>query len=302
MSDLTTAPPTGPDLPDSRRRALRAHLMDEIHASPQPARRRRLMMMAAPAGVLAAVVAAGVIAGPWNDSVRPNPTTQVLAGDHDAALVFLDRLAAMAMARPASGATEGRYLYVKSRIAYMEFTDNDKGSLDELHDREIWLPLFAGGKGRLKEVDRPTDLGVFTAERVQPDLPQDPDELLRKIYADSAGKGNSPDGQAFTVIGDLLGESMFPAPTNAAIYQAAAKIPGVELVRDAVDATGRHGVAVAREELGERREWIFDEASGDYLGERSYLVEDKPYGKAGMITATTAVTERGVVDRLGRKP
>ncbi|WP_230859556.1 CU044_5270 family protein [Actinoplanes aureus] len=297
MSDLMTAPPTGPDLPEARLRARRAHLMAEIHGSPKPA--RRWMLVAAPAAcLLAAVIAAAVIAAPWIDSVKPNPTAQVLPGDRAAALVFLDRLAAAAGVTQPSTPTEGRYLYVKSRIAYMEFTD-DGGELDELHDREIWLPLFAGGRGRLKEAERPSDLGVFTAEQVHADLPDDPDELLAKIYAESAGKGHSRDGQAFTVIGDLLSEAMLPARTTAALYQAAAKIPGVELIADAEDAAGRHGVAVARVEQGERREWIFDRESGEYLGERSYLVEDQPYGKAGMITATTAVTARAVVGNLG---
>ncbi|MEV6306652.1 CU044_5270 family protein [Actinoplanes sp. NPDC051861] len=298
MSDLTTAAPTGPDLPEARRRALRAHLMAELHT---PARRHRMMIALPVAGVLAAVTAAGMIAGPWDDGVRPIPTTQILAGDHAAAVVFLDRLALSAGARE-NGPTDGRYLYVKSRVAWMRFTELDDGKLDELHQREVWLPLFAGGRGLLKEPDRPSDLGVFTAERLQQDLPDEPGALLKWIYKSSQGQGNTPDGQAFSVIGDLLRESMLPARTNAALYQAAAKIPGVELVEDSVDAVGRHGIAVAHVELGERREWIFDEKTGEYLGERSYLVEDRPWGRAGMITATTAVTERAVVTRLGARP
>jgi hypothetical protein len=89
----------------------------------------------------------------------------------------------------------------------------------------------------------------------------------------------------------------------AALYRAAAKIPGVVLVADSVDAEGRHGVAVARtDEEGERREWIFNPTTVEYLGERSYLVRDTDLGKAGMLTGTTAVLQRGVVHKTGELP
>jgi hypothetical protein len=74
-------------------------------------------------------------------------------------------------------------------------------------------------------------------------------------------------------------------------------------VKDSTDAAGRHGVAVAfTDKFGERREWIFDPETFDYLGERSYLVRDSEIGPKGMLTATTAVLQRGVVDKTGRLP
>ncbi|WP_435845812.1 hypothetical protein [Streptomyces exfoliatus] len=78
-----------------------------------------------------------------------------------------------------------------------------------------------------------------------------------------------------------------------------ARIPGVTVVDDAVDAAGRHGVAVARTHAGERTEWIFDKNTLEFLGERGVMVEDTAWAKAGQITATTAVLNRGISDEPG---
>jgi hypothetical protein len=133
-------------------------------------------------------------------------------------------------------------------------------------------------------------------------LPTDPDALLSKIYDLTQGRGDGSDAEAFTYIGDLLRESIAPPDVTAALYRAAAKIPGVIVVPDAVDAAGRHGFGVAHVSQGERSEWIFDSRTMQYLGEREYLVEDTPGGKAGMLTGTTAVITRGVVDKAGSLP
>ncbi|AGL15881.1 hypothetical protein [Actinoplanes sp. N902-109] len=121
-----------------------------------------------------------------------------------------------------------------------------------------------------------------------------PDALLAMIYAGVDGQQRGP-AEAFDAIGDLLRESMYSAAVKVALHRAAAKIPGAELVPDSADAIGRHGVAVARVAGDERDEWIFDTGG-------SCLVWDTVRGKAGMITSTTAVTERAAVDRLGTRP
>ncbi|MEV4254164.1 hypothetical protein AB0J52_13485, partial [Spirillospora sp. NPDC049652] len=74
------------------------------------------------------------------------------------------------------------------------------------------------------------------------------------------------------------------------------------VVPDSVDAAGRHGVAVALVAYGERNEWIFNKKTLTYLGERGYMVKDTKEAKKGMITATTAVLERGVVNEAGQLP
>jgi hypothetical protein len=301
--------PGEPRMADTALLRRRTRLLAEIdQRAASPVRRRGLLLILAPAAaVVAMTLAATVVVAPWDRGATP-PIIEVLPGDHDAAVEFLNR-----MAQSGAGSqpehTAGAYLYVRSRVAFVNFTGGEDGSdeplkaeLQDLHDREIWKPLFVGGNGLVREDGESRDLGISREVDLQPELPADPDALLAKIYADPAGRGNSRDGQAFTVIGDLLSESPLTVETTALLYRAAARIPGVELVADAVDATGRHGVAVARTEQSRRREWIFDRASGQYLGERSYLVEDTDYGKAGMLLSTTAETTKAVVGKIGIRP
>jgi hypothetical protein len=172
-----------------------------------------------------------------------------------------------------------------------------------VHSREVWLPASQGSEGLAREDGETFGLSGGPPNSRYADLPTDPAALLEQVYADTRGQGNSPDGAAFDFLGEALRESLLPPQVAAAIYRAAAKIPGVVLVADSVDAEGRHGVAVARtDEFGERSEWIFNASTFEYLGERSYLVRDTRTGKAGMLTATTAVLQRGVVHRKGELP
>ncbi|MFF5075880.1 CU044_5270 family protein [Actinoplanes sp. NPDC000266] len=112
--------------------------------------------------------------------------------------------------------------------------------------------------------------------------------------------GNGPDSEAFTTISDLLGESYPPAALYPALYRAAAKIPGVLVVDDAVDAAGRHGVALARvDESGLRQELIFDKSDYTYLGTRMVRTTDDPEGiKAGTVTYSSAILSRALVGAM----
>ncbi|MEU8473365.1 hypothetical protein AB0F30_36815, partial [Streptomyces sp. NPDC029006] len=109
-------------------------------------------------------------------------------------------------------------------------------------------------------------------------------------------------------IGDLVGESYPPAELYPALFKAAEKIPGVVVVHDAVDAAGRHGVAVARldETSGQRQEWIFDEKTHVFLGKRSVQVRevtsDGVMIKPGTVLNTSAITNRVVVDGMKQTP
>ncbi|MEU4622710.1 CU044_5270 family protein [Actinoplanes sp. NPDC023801] len=299
--------PAGPRMPRDTLLRRRARLLAEIdRGTGSPVRRKGLLLILAPvAAVVVTALAATVVAAPWDRGSAP-PIVQVLPGDHDAAVEFLNGLA-LSGARSAPERAEGRYLYVRSRVAFVAFSGGADGEpveakLQEPHDREIWKPLFVGGNGLVREDGESIDTGAARPVDLQPELPDDPEALLTKIYAESKGQGHSSDGQAFTVIGDLLSESLLSPEQTAVLYRAAARIPGVELVPDAVDAIGRHGVAVARTEQSRRREWIFDRATGQYLGERSYLVEDTEYGRTGMLLSTTAETTRAVVGRIGTRP
>jgi DNA-directed RNA polymerase specialized sigma24 family protein len=125
-------------------------------------------------------------------------------------------------------------------------------------------------------------------------LPTDPRALLNLIYKQTAGAGQSPDQEAFTTIGDLLRESIAPPDVSAALFRAAALIPGVTVVHNAVDAAGRRGVAVAFTFNGERSEWIFDKHTFHLLGELDFV--------DGTLTGKSAIITRAFVDHLGQVP
>jgi hypothetical protein len=222
-------------------------------------------------------------------------------------------VAAAAAVKPETSSGEGGYVYIKSRVAFAQL-GNGPARLQPVHEREIWIPRFERGDGLLRQpffhvpiigaIPQRETLTDMTPNAELVDLPSDPDELLAMLYRkrDQQVTGNSRDGAVFTEIGDILRESLAPPRTSAALYRAAAKIPGVEVVRGVTDAAGRPGTAVAFTELRLRYEWIFDERTFEYLGERSYLVEDTADGPAGTVLGTTAVLQRGVVSKLGQRP
>ncbi|GAB1691155.1 CU044_5270 family protein [Krasilnikovia sp. M28-CT-15] len=307
-------PPGDPELPADRHRLLKDAFMQQITEHPAAAPRRRLLLLAAPvaAAVLVAVIVATITLN-RSTTAATSPVVAVAAGDATKVAPLMERVALVAGKKPQVPVGKDEYVYIRSRTAGLVFTtENDSGHLEAgvdaqvlgpVHSREIWVPASHGSEGLIREEDDTFGLEGATPNSRYADLPTDPAALLRKIYADTKGQGPGPDEEAFDFIGTALRESLLPPQVTAALYRAAAKIPGVVLIADSVDAQGRHGVAIARtEESGERREWIFSATTLEYLGERSYLVRDTRTGKAGMLTGTTAVLERGVVQKQGDLP
>jgi hypothetical protein len=112
------------------------------------------------------------------------------------------------------------------------------------------------------------------------------------------------DFEAFAVIGQLLSTEVLPPQTAAALYRAAALIPGVTVVPDATDALGRHGIGIA---LGAgrhlREEWVFSKSTYQFLGARTTipLSTDSPTGKT-TYTHVSAILARGIANILGGTP
>ncbi|MDX3073393.1 CU044_5270 family protein [Streptomyces sp. NPDC088354] len=258
----------------------------------------------------------------------PALTTQVSPASAKGLNQLIDQISLAASAEPRPVMKPGQYVYIESQSAdtFVKSTD-DKSSLAShaLHKRQIWRSAD-GTKGWLidpavnrspegETLSLPDEQGhPFKASLNGPSyeflatLPTDPDELLKMIYKAAKGHGNSLDQQAFTTIGDLLGESYPPAELYSALFRTAAKIPGVVVVDDAQDAIGRTGVAVARldETSGERQEWIFDKKTHVFLGERTVQVREVPEDgvtiKPGTVLYTDAITDRAIVDGMKQTP
>jgi len=198
--------------------------------------------------------------------------------------------------------------------------------LEKPHQREIWTsvsdlcrPGLLRENGQDTPLNGPAGGGVDIAGvpvpqpagcpdkgsvndptyRLLQTLPTNPRTLLNLIYAETRGEGAAPghDQEAFITIGDLLRESIPPPEVSAALYRAAALIPGVTVVNNAADAIGRHGVAVARtDKNGTQSEWIFDRTTLRMIGEREVDLA------TGSVTGATAILARAFTDRAGQLP
>ncbi|WP_185751172.1 CU044_5270 family protein [Arthrobacter sp. 31Y] len=136
----------------------------------------------------------------------------------------------------------------------------------------------------------PPDQSGFPSTNYLDTLPRDPYLLLNNIFKKTLGHGQSVDGQALVFIADLLRTGMVPADLRAALYKAAALIPGVTVTDAQATLNGRVGVAIGRVEEAShsRQDIIIDPTTGLLIGEREVLTQAQGALPAG--TATTLTT------------
>ena len=319
------------DLPAGRhqfhKEQMMARIREDLRAtSTAPARPnpflRRAVLLPALACALAGAVVGGLALTGGGDSgaglaTGPALTTRIGTVDARGAEPLLDHISLAAADTSEPGVRDDQFLYIASKVAstYPKTVDDKTTVVSEkLHSRQVWQSPD-GRDGWLIEPGNTGKDGITLAgpnplssayDRLVT-LPTDPAALLRKIYQESDAVRDPEvprDQAAFVAIGDLLTESYPPPKLTAALYKAAAEIPGVVAVDDAVDAVGRHGVAIARldEQSGQRTEWIFDRKTYAFLGERNVQVEPSDTFKKGTVTFTVAITRRAVVDEMKEVP
>ena len=139
-------------------------------------------------------------------------------------------------------------------------------------------------------------------------LPASPQALLSYLEKPNgcppASIGSStvrfgPADRAWTQIGIILGTNMvLPPRLGHTLLQAAARIPGVILLPNVVDAAGRHGIAVARTASGVlRTELIFAPRTYRFIGVQDVLLKAGHGLPAGTVWAASALIRAKVVDR-----
>ncbi|MCW7947483.1 hypothetical protein AAW14_37635 [Streptomyces hygroscopicus] len=301
--------------------------MNEIlRTAPAPAvaasrRPRRALLIGVPvtAAALAGVFAFTMLGSSQGGTAAATPppveapVVRIEPGSTAQLASTVQSIAAAALARKTPEPGPGQYIYIKSEVSYLSVSHTDtnpsKAWVQPLHIRESWESPD-GHKGWLDEpgyqprggVDLDSDVtrGSYNETKT---LPTDPAALLKKIYAGTNGESDR-DQQAFTAIGDILIEQLAPARTSAALYRAAAKIPGVVVVDHAKDAAGRDGIALARvdQQSGARTEWIFDRQTYAYLGSRGVQVKQVDDIQPGTVIERTAVLQRAVVDAEKQRP
>jgi hypothetical protein len=129
--------------------------------------------------------------------------------------------------------------------------------------------MWAGSLSIVSADALPTDVAALT-------------EYVRQRAAET-GKpsGSATSLEMFTIVGDLLRETVAAPAVRAALYRVVAGIPGVELVGSVTDRAGRSGTAVAivggvggsgsAEQT--RRTLIFDPGTSLLLGEEEVLLD-----------------------------
>ncbi|MFD5371301.1 MULTISPECIES: CU044_5270 family protein [unclassified Streptomyces] len=340
LAELLPPPPV-PELAPERDRELRHTVLRTAlaagdGAAAHPARERRargglrLGWIAAPVAACAVVAGAVVLAPQEGPAGSPGRVSAGRPAAPDAVRV-LSGAALAAAAAPAPDARPGGYVYVKSLVAHAgRDAAGGPAALPPAHQREVWLPVDGGRPGLLREpgaadtelgaelpvyeldgpgaTPRRTTLATAAPSVTNPThayvaaLPTDPDALLRLIRDQTRGGEGDADQRAFTAIGTLLAETWAPPKVTAALYGAAARIPGVTLLPSAKDAAGREGVAVARTAHGEQTQWIFDRTTSAFLGERTVLTGTTSAGPAGTVLGVSAVLAKASAPAPGVLP
>lgn len=274
------------------------------------ARRNPWLRPALTAGAVATVAALTFVALPGGGADGTSATNE------RSAVTLLENIAFAAERELPSVVRYDQYVYIKSRVAYTTYANGGPGKLDPVHDREIWLAADGLRDGLLEEDKdglrhkvlsfsedllgkKPRTTPSPTSFRELSKLPTDPDKMLAWLYETVAKEVDDEqpdkDYRAFVLFGDLIRETLMPPRVSAALYRAAAKIPGVEVVPDVRDTAGRTGIAVTRAGAdGEEEQLIFDKETYTFLGER--VLDD------GKLVGSSSVLERAVVDRTGQRP
>jgi hypothetical protein len=181
----------------------------------------------------------------------------------------------------------------KSELAAQQdplVTEGPIGSLEEMPGGRFESESSDG------EIQTGNPVGGFTVPGGASDdftqLPLEPGALLAEIHRLNAGSGPSRDGQALVWIADTLRGGAVPAEYRAAMYQAAALIPGVTVTDEQATLDGTTGIAIGRDETTStfRQEIIIDPATGQFIGERRVTLEAYGPVAAGTPLGWTAVT------------
>ncbi|MEV8227368.1 CU044_5270 family protein [Streptomyces sp. NPDC079167] len=176
------------------------------------------------------------------------------------------------------------------------------------HMDEFWISVDGSRRSRYVYDGRVQDEPPLDHEVMWPpteysklaELPTDPDELLALFDASSSGMATYMD---FLML--MRGPRVMPPGLQAAAFEALAKLPGIVLDDDEVDALGRHGIGVSYP--GMTIGLVFQQDTYAYLGLRLEGVRGtRTVGKelvgGEKYTEVRGRVKAGVVDGIGQRP
>jgi hypothetical protein len=335
--------PADRDLPPGRHLQHRESLMTQILNEPPgsqpggselprgrgPSPRRSpgwhpsVRALVAAAAAVALVAGLGVTAAD-RLSARPAPPAPAVT-----ATAVLDRVAQAAAAGPAVRVGPNQYFYVSAQVTGTSTfarsgrvegwiaQSQSKQTLwrDNGHSETMQAGISSSGFGGpvigLAMTVPPGYLShaklLYPSYAYLESLTASPRQLLDLIQRQISPTG-SDDVEAFLLIGQLLSSAVLPPQTAAALYRAAALIPGVTVAPGATDALGRPGIGIAysyagvRDGLRLREEWIFSTSTYQFLGARTSVTTLSAANREVTQTSASAVLARGIANSPGGTP
>lgn len=278
-------------------------------------RRRAILISAAAALLVGGLITAEVIMPAYS-------------GASAEASEFLSNAAAATIKTSDPAVGPGQYLKVDTKAVYLTVEHNEKRATNswlEEHGGQVYIPadlagewvwhreagvattffteaaraaeaaldrdpkpeLLRGPKGAFYGTPETIINGMDLKDAIET-LPRDPHQLLSIIYVRTLGSGPSPEIEALVTIADTLRTGVIPADLRAALYKAAALIPGVTIVDRQATLDGRTGIAIGIPKQDVRQEIIIDPATGLLIGERTVLLESTEHIPA--VPAGTAIS------------
>ncbi|MFE2756622.1 CU044_5270 family protein, partial [Actinosynnema sp. NPDC059335] len=234
--------------------------------------------------------AAATSAGPSEGEVRPVTDSVRL----------LSFAAEAARADPAAAPRPDQFVYTRSTgdgTAEREIWLSVDGTRDGLlnHGDGTTTPMPGCRDGRMAVHKGPDPLpGVTEPCEPRPayrsDLPTDVDGMLAYLDANAGGEPGSVNARGKDVLA-LINEDLLPPASRAALYEAAARVPGLSVVPDARDAAGRAGVGIT---------WPVPAGSSPEAKPVVIVFDAETYELLG--TNFHAIVEQAVVDQAGQQP
>jgi hypothetical protein len=256
----------------------------------QPVRRsrpvRRFMLAAwATAGVAAAIAAVLVLAP---DKIGG----QVPAANAEAAQV-LHHAAAAALTLPDIQPRPDQFVYQKEVNGAESWMSVD-GTRDGLGqgaggvDKNVF-PGCRDGRREAMKGDRVVGTeSCSPAPAYRPDLPTDADAMLVYLNRNHSGRPGDANAMGKDIL--VLMEQHYLRPqSRAALFDAAARVPGLRVVRDVTDPAGRPGIEITWSSEGKSGGIVFDAKTFAYLG-------------AWAGRGSSAVLQVAIVNEVGQRP
>ncbi|MFJ8858622.1 CU044_5270 family protein [Streptomyces sp. NPDC102451] len=185
-----------------------------------------------------------------------------------------------------------------------------EGGRTKRYSDEIWLSVDGSRPSRYVYDGRIQDDPPLTEHEVRwppteyaklAELPTDPDELLALF--DASSSGGIATYMDFLML--MRDPRVMPPGLQAAAFEALAKLPGIVLDDDEVDALGRHGIGVSYP--GMTIGLVFEQDTYAYLGLRLEGVKGaRAVGKelvgGEKYVEVKGRVKAGVVDEIGQRP